>query len=437
MMRLNLNLRTFLLIFAGCIVFTQLYSQNIQDTLKGRNIYNPEVLRPKDTIFKRDTLDAMKQQIRDSIEARLKFIQDSIEARLKFIQDSIEAREKFIRDSIQRRQRILDSLNFLKAELPGLIDASLKTFIEDIIIYNDQLKIIGDSTLSDYTCRILPFKLNEPFKPWKLSLNLSDNPIKINIDTIRRKIISIKSPLFNCSFSYRKKDNIVIIKEQSAVLNNREGKFYSEPFDSVFFDRRARVVKIKRYIQFYQVTGNYQKGAHLFTHLSRVKQFEYIADNLISRYQVVNLCDRWSNKDEKKVCNIIIYTLKMQGKTYILTRHNDPVNEFASGTFTFEFDNLNNLKTVSFKNIKNTEDWKCFIDLNNNGNVIRYAYQNKGIVSRAFIINYYLDVPGARHKVETISCTYEDDGVSYYQRNNTTGKSRNRNRLTGEWGPWQ
>jgi hypothetical protein len=401
-MRLNLNLRTLLLVFAGCIVFTPLYSQNIPDTLKGRNIYNPEILRPKDTIFKRDTLDAMTQQIRDSIDARLKFIQDSIEARLKFIQDSIEAREKFIRDSIQRRQRILDSLNFLKAELPGLIDASLKTFIEDIIIYNDQLKIIGDSTLSDYTCRI-----------------------------------SIKSPFFNCSFSYRKKDNIVIIKEQSAVLNNREGKFYSEPFDSVFFDRRARVVKIKRYIQFYQVTGNYQKGAHLFTHLSRVKQFEYIADNLISRYQVVNLCDRWSNKDEKKVCNIITYTLKMQGKTYILTRHNDPVNEFASGTFTFDFDNLNNLKTVSFKNIKNTEDWKCFIDLNNNGNVIRYAYQNKGIVSRAFIINYYLDVPGARHKVETISCTYEDDGVSYYQRNNTTGKSRIRNRLTGEWGPWQ
>jgi hypothetical protein len=437
MIRLNLNLRTVLFILAGFIAFAQLYSQNTPDTLKGKNIYNPDLLRPKDTTFTEDSLDVMIQQIRDSIQARLKFIQDSIEARLKFIQDSIEAREKFIRDSIQRRQRILDSLNFLKAELPKLIDASLKTFIEDIIIDNDKLKIIGDSILSDYTCRILPFKLNQPFKPWKLTLNLSDNPVKINVDTIRHKIISIKSPIFNCSFNYRKQNNIVIIKEQSTVLNNRSGKFYSEPFDSVLFDRRGRVVKIKRYIQFYQVTGNYQRGAPLFVHLSRVKQFEYNTDNLVSGYQVVNFCDRWSKEDENKVCNIITYNLTMQGKEYILTCHNDPVNEFASGTFRFEFDNMCNLKSVSFKNIKNTEDWKCYIDLNNDGNVIRYAYENKGIVSNAFIINYYLDVPGARHKVETISCTYEDDGVSYYQRNNTTGKSRIRNRLTGEWGPWQ
>jgi len=437
MIRLNLNLRSALSILAGLIILTQSYSQNPPDTLKRRNIYNPEILRQKDTTFSGDSLDVMNQQIRDSIEARLKFIQDSIEVRLKFIQDSIEAREKFIRDSIQRRQRILDSLNFLIAELPRLIDASLKTFIEDIIIYNDKLKIIGDSTLSDYTCRILPFKLNEPFKPWKLTLNLSDNPVKIYVDTIRHKIISIKSPSFNCSFDYRKQDNLVIINEQSTVLSNRSGKFYSEPFDSVFFDRRGRVVKIKRYIQFYQVTGNYQRGAPLFIHLSRVKQFEYNTDNMISGHQVVYFCDRWSKQDENKVCNIITYSLNMQGKAYILTRHNDPVNEFASGTFTFEFDNMYNLKSVSFKNIKNTEDWKCFIDLNNDGNVIRYAYQNKGIVSTAFIINYYLDDPGARHKVETISCTYEDDGVSYYQRNNTTGKSRIRNRLTGEWGPWQ
>jgi hypothetical protein len=437
MIRLYFYLRPVLLMLAGFVLFIRLDSQDLPDTLIRRNIYNPEVLKPKDTIIGGDTLDIITQQVRDSIEARLKFIQDSIEARLKFIQDSIEAREKFIRDSILRRQRILDSLNFLKAELPGLIDASLKTFIEDIIIYNDKLKIIGDSMLSDYTCRILPFKLNEPFKPWKLTINLSDNPVKIIVNTLKHKIISIKSPYFNCSFNYRKQNNILIINEQSKILNNRSGKFYSEPFDSVFFDRRGKIFKIKRYIKYYNITSNYQRGAPLFIHLSSVKQFEYNPDNLISRYQTVNFCDRWSNQDEKKVCNIITHTLNMQGKIYILTRQNDPVNEFASGTFTFEFDNMYNLKTVSFKNIKNTEDWKCYIDLNNDGNVIRYAYEKKSVVSSAFIINYYTDVPGAKHKYETISCTYEDDGVSYYQRNNTTGKSRIRNRLTGEWGPWQ
>ncbi len=422
---------------AGFIILNQPYAQSVHDTIKDRNIYNPEVLRPKITTFKDDTLDVITQQTRDSIEARLKFVRDSIETRLKFIQDSIQAREKFVRDSILRRQRILDSLNFLVEELPRLVDASLKTYIEDIIIYSDKIKITGDSILSDYSCRMLPFKLNQPFKPWKLTINLSDNPVKINVDTVRHKIISVKSPYFNCSFDYRKQDNIVIIREQSTVLNNRSGKFYSEPFDSVFYDRRGRVVKIKRYIQFCQVSGNYQRGAPLFIHLSRVKQFEYNADNLLSRHQVVNFCDRWSVNDETKVCNIITYTLNNQGKSYMLTRHNEPVNEFASGTFTFEFDNLNNLKSVSFKNIKNTEDWKCYIDLNKEDDVVRYAYENKGIVSNAFIINYYQDVPGAGHKFETISCTYEDDGVSYYQRNNTTGKSRVRSRLTGEWGPWQ
>ena len=109
----------------------------------------------------------------------------------------------------------------------------------------------------------------------------------------------------------------------------------------------------------------------------------------------------------------------------------------SSGTFRFEFDNINNLKSVAFKNVKNTEDTKCFIDLNNDGNIIRYAYQNKGVVSNALLINYYLNDPRAKHKFETISCTYEEDGVSYYQRNNTTGRSRVRNRLTGEWGPWK
>ncbi len=448
MIRLKINYKPVLLIFAGLLLYTQSYAQSTTDTLRGRNIYNPELLKLIDSMFSDDTSDVMTQQqqdsiqarlklVQDSIEARLRFIQDSIEARLKFIQDSIEAREKFIRDSIQRRQRILDSLNFLRVELPRLIDASLKTFIEDIIIYSDKLRIVGDSTLSNYSCRKLPFKTNEPFQPWKLTLSLSDNTVKINIDTIKNKILSIKSPHFNCSYEYRKRNNIVRINEQSTILNKRAGKFYSEPFDSVFYDHRGNVAKIKRYVKFYQVTGNYQRGAPLFTHLAQVKQFTYNANNLIIKHQTVNFCDRWSMQDESKVCNIINYTLSQQGNTYILIWQNDPVNDFSSGTFRFEFDNTGNLKSVSFKNFKNTEDRICFIDLNNDGNIIRYAYQNNGVVSNALLINYFTDDPRAKHKFETISCTYEEDGVSYYQRNNTTGRSRMRNRLTGEWGPWE
>jgi hypothetical protein len=205
----------------------------------------------------------------------------------------------------------------------------------------------------------------------------------------------------------------------------------------VFFDRLGRVSKIKQYIQFYQVTGNYKRGAPLFIHLSKVKQFEYTADNRMTKYRIISFCDRWSAQDENKVCNIVTYTLNIQGKTYILTLQNDPVNEYADGTFTYEFDNQYNLKSVSFNNTKNSENWKTYIELNEAGNVSRYVYQTKGVEHKTLLVNYYLDDPKAKHKVETITCIFEDDGVSYYQKNNTTGKSRVRDRLTGEWGPWE
>ncbi len=437
MIRIKFNFRHVFLILAGFMIYPQLSAQRTPDTLKGRNIYNPGKLISEDTISVSPSENLRMQLIRDSVDALLQFIRDSIEVRLKFIQDSIMAREKFVRDSIQRRQRILDSLNFLRAELPRLLDASLKTVEEQIIVFNNKINIVGDSALNNYNCIILPFKLNEPYASWKLTVNLYDNPVKINIDTLKHKILSIKSPFFNFYYNYGIQNNIIRINEESSIVSNRSGKFYKIPFDSVFFDRQGRVSKIKRYIHFYQVTANYQRGAPLFIHLSQVKQFEYNADNLITRHQLVNFCERWDDSEENKVCNIITYTLSMQDRIYTLSKHNDPVNEYASGTFTFEFDNMYNLKVVSFKNIKNTEDWKCFIDLNRDWFVSRYAFQNKGVVSNALIFNYYLDDPGAKYKVESISCTYEGDGVSYYQRNNTTGKSRTRSRITGEWGPWE
>lgn len=444
--------------FTGLFFFIHLYAQ-YPDTLGGKNIYNPETLRPKDTtvvpvsqpVYSKHVRDSLRRReklvsdsirarenfLRDSIDARLKFIRDSIEARLQFIRDSLEARRIFVRDSILRRQRIIDSLTFLKTQLPPLIEASLRAAKDDIIIYTDKIKIVGDSTLSNYTYRLLPFNLTLPFSPWESTLNLSDNPIKINIDTVKHKIVSIKTPYIKCSFKYGRNNNMLRINEASSILNKRSVKLYKSPFDSVFFNRRGNVVKIKRYIQYYQVTGNYQRGAPLFLHLSQVKQFEYNANNLVTSQQTVSFCDRWSTKDEKKVCNIITYTLNKQGNNYILIRRNDPVNDFSDGTFNFEFDNRNNLKSVSFKNVKNSEDWKYFVEVNTDGYVSRYVRQNKGAVHQTLLINYYLDDPNARHKFETITCTFEDDGVSYYQRNNTTGKERVRDRMTGEWSPWE
>jgi hypothetical protein len=415
-----------LLLIIGIIFFTHIYAQNTSDTLKGRNLYQPKGSIQNDTI-----------SVPDSQEIQAQFIRDSIEARLRFIADSIEAREIFVRDSIIRRQRILDSLIFLKTELPRLIEASLKTVTEQIIVYSNEIKIIGDSTLSNYTCRILPFSVDQPFTPWMLTLNLSDNPIKISINTNTRKVTSIHSPLIDCSLEYGTRNNILRITGQSTILNKSSGKLYKVPIDSVFFDNRGRVINIKRYIQFYRVVNNYQKGSPLFIHLSQVKKFEYTADNLITKYQIVNFCDRWSEQDERKVCKIVNYALNMQGKTYILTRQNDPANNYSDGTFNFEFDNQYNLASVAFNNINKSENWKCIIELNEAGNVSRYVYQNNGVVRKTLLVNYYLNDSKAKYKAETITCTFEDDGNSYYQKNNTTNKVRVRDKMTGEWGAWK
>jgi hypothetical protein len=431
------------------LVFFPVHAQVIPDTLNGRNIYNPHRLKPQDTSAIIQNKPEIQEQIhhdnlnpgislnRDSIEARERFIKDSIEARQKFIQDSLIAREKFIKDSIQRRQRILDSLNFLQAELPRLFDATLKSETEDIIVYHTDIKITGDSTLSNYSYRILPFGLNKPFTPWVSTINLSNNTVKIGMDKTDRRIISINSPIINCTYNYGNQKNLIVINEKSIIIKNRSGEFFKEPIDSVFFNRYRKITKIKRYVRLSRVSGNYQRGAVLLTYLSQVKQFDYNAVNQISGYQVVNFCERSSVKDPNKVCYIVTYTLATQNKTYVLTRRNDPVNNYSDGSFTFEFDDNNNLKSVSFKNVSNTEDWKTIVELNKDGNVNNYYYQIKGKIDHSLLFKYNLDDPTAKYKVESITCTFQSDGLSYYQKNNTTGKSRVRNKMTLEWSPWE
>ncbi len=426
-----------LLLLTGILFIVQLPAQTTSDTLRSRNLYRPQTLRQDDVRLNQDSLDSQAQINQDSIDLRLQYIRDSLDARLRFIQDSIIAREKFVRDSIRRREHILDSLTFLRAELPRLLEASLKTYSDNIIVYNKRIQIVGDSILTNYTSKVLPFTIDRPYTPWKSVINLSDKPIKIIIDTIAHKITAIRAPGISNSYSYSARNNILRINSKNSIVSKPGGKLYKVPIDSVFFDRRGNVSKIKRYFHFYQVTNQYHRGAPLFLHLSQVKQFEYSADNVMTKYQTTNFCDRWRAQDEKKVCNIITYSINKQGNTYILTRQTDPVNVYADGWFSYEFDHMGNLKSVAFNNTKNSENWKTIVELNDAGNVSRYIYQNKGAVHKTLLVNYYLNDPGAKYKVETITCIFENDGVSYYQVNNTTDLSRERNRITMEWSPWR
>jgi hypothetical protein len=220
-------------------------------------------------------------------------------------------------------------------------------------------------------------------------------------------------------------------------LSKRTGKLYKEPIDSVFFNRQGRVAKVKKYYQFYELVNNFQRGKKMFLHLAFVKQFEYNPYGEMTKYEVTKFCDRWQSQAPKKVCNIITYTITPGGNIYKIARKNNPPNEFSDGVFTYEFSSGNTLSAVSFRNFKETEDWKTIIEVNEAGNVSRYLYMNKNAVNKTLLVNYFLDDPNAKHKVETITCSFEDDGISYYQQNNTTGKSRVRDKMTLEWSEWR
>jgi hypothetical protein len=407
--------------------YSFLIGQNSNDTLRGQNLYRPGSSGMNDTLQTSDSLGVPSQSYLDSIA----------EVKYRHILDSIQAREIFVRDSIARRQHILDSLNEIKAQLPRLLDATLKTFSDNIILSSGPITIKGDSMLGDYISRVLPLTIDQPFTPWKNTINLSDKPIRITIDRKTKKITSLQAPGMVCSFQYTNLPTLLKILQTGVIASTPSGKVYKSPVDSVFFDAKGRVIKIKRYIQFSQVVSGYKQGAALFSHLSQVKQFDYAADNQLSGLQLVNFCDQKTAADPVKVCFMVTYAISRQGSNYLMTRRNDPANAYSDGTFTYEFDNQSILKSVSFLNFTGTENWKTFVELNDAGNVSNYIYQNKGFVNKSLLINYYLNDPKAKNKVETVSCTFEDDGVSYYQFNNTTGRSRVRDRLTMEWSDWR
>lgn len=385
------------------------HGQDKTDTTKAWNLYHPQQQLSKDTI----------------------------DARAKFIQDSIQAREQFVRDSIQRRKQRLDSLAFLQGELQSVLEAIHWTVSDDIIDHADKITTIGDSALSDYVYHKLPLSLSEPYTPWKSRLSLNAKNIRFTFDKKTKKISMIKGHDLLCGLTYANEGTIIIIHEDYILQKNSSGNFFRFPLDSVFLDGNKRIVKIKRYVQFYDLLPGNKKGNLLFTNLSQVKQYQYDANRQMSKYELVKFCDRYKAYDKNEVCSIINYAVARQGSNCMITRRNNPENEFSDGTFTLEFDAQENIKSISFKVLStNTLKWQRFVELNKDGNVNCYIDKVQDVTSSTRCMVYHRE-PNAKYPVEMIDTHFEKDGVDYVQTNVTTGQERERNRMTLEWGPWK
>ncbi|MBN1952764.1 MAG: hypothetical protein JW801_16295 [Bacteroidales bacterium] len=437
----NLIILSVLLLYTAFPVFAQ--AGDDQDII----LYHPPAERsPRDSIEKvndrpngyqvNDEATSEYEYRADSLDARILFIEDSIQTRMKFLQDSLMAREAFIRDSIARREHILDSLNVYVTQLPRLLDAAMKAYSEEIIFKTSEIRIVGDSTLSNYENFILTFDFSSPFTPWKSVVNLSAKPPVFELEPHSGRIRSIKSPKVDCEFVYGRNNQILVLKTQSSIMSTRTGNLYKEPVDSVFFNQHGQVVKVKKYFQFYEASATYQRGAKLFLYLAQVRQYQYNTQGEMTRFELTKFCERTRNLDPVKVCSVITYDIVPKGGVYLISRNNQPKNEFSDGLFTYEFSDNNTLSSVSFVNNRQTERWKTIIEVNEDGNVSRYLYDKNGKINQTLLVNYYLDDPRARYKVETVSCSFEDDGISYFQQNNMTGKSRSRDRMTLEWTDW-
>lgn len=392
-------------------------------TVEQPYIYRPSVFRTIVADSTEQNTDSVMNEIGQGIDSTYFFQQQAIDSAL---------RAAFVKDSLLKRQAEIDSLQNLQRELPLLVKASLYTFTDNLIVADGQANIQGDTSLTDYCATVLPFRFSDPFQPWKLVVPLSEG-VQISSGNQPFKIKSLKTPDFQHFYSYNPNDKVVVIRQQAVLARHNDANYFKSPVDSVFLNERHQLVKVKRYFEVYAASSSFQREAFLFNQLWQVKQYIYSGNELAS-YELVKLCERWSAKEEEKVCLITSYTVKKTGYAYELVRSNNPPNEYTEGTYTYDFDDAGNLRAGSFRSNSGAENWKTFVELNEEGNVSRYVYQDKGEVSQTLLINY---TPGAPEKVEIISCTFEDDGVSYYQHNTTTGKGRTRDRLTMEWGPWE
>jgi hypothetical protein len=417
-----------IIILLSLLCFTQVSAQITQDTIK--------------TYENRDTTlmiqnDTMNVVVDSAYIRRQEFIRDSIIAREKFIQDSLIARAKFVKDSLYRRKVILDSVTFLQRELPRLVEAALKSVNEEIIISTGKVDIIGDSILGDFTYRVLSQKIEKPYAPWRATIPLDEisDLFKIKIDTVNKKIISLRLPDIYYSFDYNPYKKVVRMDSRSTIITKKIGNFYKYPIDSVFFDRNGRVEKIKKYIHYYKASKDYKKGASVAIDIVQIKNFDYFSDGVLSKYSVLTYCDRFG-KTPNKECHKVTYSITREGRKFIVLRKNEPENVYSDGTFTFEFDSNWDMKFMEFAGRDKKLNRKCFIELNEDRNVSRYLFEKEGRIHRTITIDYD-DSPNAKHKVEIIIYYFEDDNISYHKKNITTGKSCTRNKLTMKWGPWR
>ncbi|MBN2812619.1 MAG: hypothetical protein JXQ80_01010 [Bacteroidales bacterium] len=409
-------------LIALCCV-ESLYAQET-DTLKGRHLYRPAQAEEQDTL-----------RIPAPTDENLQRMLDSLALRQQFIRDSLLAREKFVRDSIARRQRMRDSVVFLQHGVQPVLEAWARTVKDDIIYRTFPIPIDGDSALGDFVYLTMPFGVSDPYVPWKMAISLNGPRVRFEADKKTGKVMALQTPQVRSSFVYPPSGNVLVINEPPVIQNNYNGHFYKMPVDSVFYDRLGRIARIKKFVQFYKVVNNNQRGEPLFINAVLVKQFEYGPGKELLKYQEVRYCERWRAYDANKVCSILNYTFDRQGNTWQLERRNDPANQYSDGNYTFVYDDNDNLTRVSFTNMAKTEGWNRVIEMNQQGNVHCYIDKVNDVVrqSTCFIYND----PQSRFPVETIITTFEKDGISYIQRNNTTGKMRTRDRLTLEWGLWK
>lgn len=401
--------------FLGLLSFPQVFAQIIPDTTKNSEKYNPDLIIQNDTTS---------------------FMLDSIALRQEFMRDSLIAREEFVKDSLFRRKQILDSLIFLREELPRLIAASIKSTNENIIIFTGQVNIIEDSTLSDFTYSILSQKIDKPYAPWRTTIKLSGNSLKLKVDTINKKLSSVRLPGMSYSFDYNTDKNIVRMNGRKSIIKKQTGNYYKYPIDSVFFNRKGSVKRIKKYVHYFEATKDYKKGASFSVDIEQIKEFEYFPDGVLSSCKIINYCDGSGGTDTKNVCHTVTYSITRRGRNFTILRKSEPKNDFSDGTFTYEFDDNFDMKRMEFTNANKSLSRNCIIELNKDKNVSRYLYEKNGRINKTLLISYN-DDPNAKHKFETTLCYFEEDGISYYQKNTTTGKSRSRNKLTMKWNPWK
>ncbi len=419
-----------IMLLSGTILLLQInissmYSQPT-DTLKGRNLYKPIQPEVADTIKKPGQV--IEVVIPDSAW---------LEKRAQFIRDSVLAREQYVRDSIQRKHRMRDSVTFLRNELQVLLEAYFRAIKDDIILKALKIELVGDTALGDFVYTTLPFGVRDPYVPWRMRNLLTGKQVQFTVNEKTGKISAVRTPQIRASFEYGGAGNLIVIQQPPVVQNNNYGSFYKTPVDSVFLDRNKRIAKIKRYVQFYSLVNKNQRGDPLFLNRTQVRQFEYGQGGVIVKYQEVRFCERYRAYEANKVCSILNFAFSKEGNTYRLTRRNDPINNYSDGTYTFEFDNNENLSAISFKNTANTESWARTIEMNPEGNVSCYFDKANNLITQSICFVYHDKDPRAKYTVETITTTFEKDGISYLQRNNTTGQSRTRDRMTLEWSPWR